>query len=55
MVSSGFDPHGCLLKSENLFENPVGEIRPVDGAEHMVDANLYCNSQAAAWIVKEDV
>ncbi len=53
MVSSGFDPHGCLLKGENLFENPVGEIRPVAGAEHMVDANLYCNNQADAWVVKE--
>jgi len=39
MVSSGYDTHN-LLTHENVFDNPVGELRPVQG-EHWFDVNLY--------------
>ena len=39
MVSSGFDQWD-LLTHENVFDNPVGDMRPVHGS-HWSDANLY--------------
>ena len=39
MVSGGQDLHD-VTTHENIFDNPVGEMRPLQG-EHLLDTNLY--------------
>ena len=47
MVMSGHDIHE-LSTHENIFENPISKVRPVNGMG-LWDCNLYNLMQGGAW------
>ena len=56
MVSGGLDLHD-LTTHENIFDNPVGEMRPLNG-EHLLDTNLYAlglySGYVKPWLIGDD-
>ena len=56
MVSGGQDLHD-VTTHENIFDNPVGEMRPLQG-EHLLDTNLYTlglySGYVKPWLIDDE-
>ena len=50
MVSSGYDVWDVTTQ-ENIFENPVSEMRPVQDG-HFFDCNMYSVSGVQPWLLE---